>query len=298
MKISGVCKSSMSRLCRFVGCVALFSSAALSVQADDNPIHIPGASLDVVPMAAWGVDGTILTAVGQGAVDDAPDGASRYGAKEYDYPMGSLRVLTFDSSDGPVLHEITTATELFLIQGSATVGSSGTPVSIVAGDAVFLPDGVLQNDDPSEDTVVALFTVANTAENPDGMVIHGADLEQMTIAQYVRDGQGTSAVKPEDRANAPENSGVFDLKRYVFDGNSIRLAMLHQGGSTNAAANSRTDILIYITKGRMLRTEDGVEYEVVGGDAIREEFGKTGHWDLLEESEFLATDMPIISDGK
>ena len=43
----------------------------------------------------------------------------------------------------------------------------------------------------------------------------------------------------------------------------------------------------------MLRHEDGKTYEVVAGDAIREEFGKTGYWDLLEESEFLATNMPF-----
>ena len=43
----------------------------------------------------------------------------------------------------------------------------------------------------------------------------------------------------------------------------------------------------------MLRTEDGVEYNVAAGDAIREEYQKSGWWDLLEESEFLATDMPF-----
>jgi quercetin dioxygenase-like cupin family protein len=281
---------------RLLICFAIASTAAAFADDSGSLIHIPGSSLVDVPMAAWEAaeDGAVGSAVGEEGVDAAPDNASHYSAKNYVYPMGSLAVLTFKKGSGPVLHEITKATELFLLEGSASVGVGGEPASIVAGDAVFLPDGIFRNDNPSEDTVVALFSVANTAEDPVSMLVRGADQEQMTIAQYVRDGQGASAVKPEDRAKAPENSGVFDLKRFVFDGNSIRRANLHQGGSTNAATNSRTDILIYISKGRMLRTEDGVEYEVVGGDVIREELGKTGHWDLLEESEFLATDMPIV----
>ena len=294
MKIINGYKYTIARLVRITFCLVMATSAAAIAEESGSLIHIKGASLEDVPMAAWETSGDTKSATGQADVDAAPENASRYTAKNYVYPMGSLSVLTFAKDSGPVLHKITKATELFLLQGSASVGVGGEPTDIVAGDAVFLPDGVFRNDSPTEDTVVALFAVANTAEEPAAMVIRGAEQELMTIAQYVRDGEGQSAVKPEDRAEAPENSGVFDLKRFVFDGNSIRLAMLHQGGSTNAATNSRTDILIFITKGRMLRTEDGVEYEVVGGDAIREEFGKTGHWDLLEESEFLATDMPII----
>ena len=232
-------------------------------------------------------------AEGRAAVDRAPDHATRYEAKEYNFPMGSLRVLTFRKDAGPVIHQITFETELYMLQGSATVGVLGEQVSIKAGDAVFLPSGALRNENPSEDTVVALFMVSNDAEDPKSMVVHGEEQEQVTIAQYVRDGEPTTAVKPDDVAKAPEDAGVFDVKRYNFDGNSIRLAMLRKGGSTTPAINSRTDILIYISKGRMRRTEDGKVYEVVAGDAIREEFGKSGYWDLLEESEFLATNMPF-----
>jgi quercetin dioxygenase-like cupin family protein len=286
--------------------IAFYLALVLSVQAvaqiPAKIVHIPGSEAEVILMAEWegtnrDVDGAqrprIGSAEGPEAVNRAPDNATRYEAREYNFPMGSLRVLTFEKDAGPVIHQITYETELYLLQGSASVGVLGEQVAIIAGDAVFLPSGVLRNDAPTGDTVVALFTVSNTAENPQSMVVRGADLEEMRIAQYVRDGEPTSAVKAEDLAAAPKNSGVFDLKRYVFDGNSIRLAKLHKGGSTNAATNSRRDILIYITKGRMRRTENGVAYEVVAGDAIREEFGMSGHWDLLEESEFLATDMPF-----
>jgi len=277
-------------------------SAPTIVQPQTNIIHIPGSSIKSIPIAEWEVPNTsadgplvprIRIAEGEEAVALAPTNATRYEAKEYVFPMGSLRVLTFKKDAGPVIHQITFETELFMLQGSANVGVLGKQVLINAGDAVFLPSGVLRNDSPTEDTVVALFAVSNSAESPKSMVIRGNDLQEMTIAQYVRDGESVSAVKPEDLARAPEDAGVFDLKRYTFDGNSIRLAKLHKGGSTTPATNSRTDILIYISKGRMRRTEDGQVYEVVSGDAIREEFGKTGYWELLEESEFLATNMPF-----
>jgi quercetin dioxygenase-like cupin family protein len=290
----------LSHVAMLIGLGGLAQAVAQTPSAD--LIHIPGSSLEPIPVAEWDVpnrdvDGPVVprirTSEGAEAVARAPANATRYTAKEYNFPMGTLRVLTFEKDAGPVVHQVTYETELYLLEGSATVGVGGEDVSIVAGDAVFLPSGVLRNDKPDGDTVVALFFVPHTAENPKSMVVRGADLPQMRIAQYVRDGESTTAVKPEDIANAPEDAGVFDLKRYAFDGNSIRLAMLHKGGRTTPATNGRTDILIYITKGRMRRTEDGKVYEVVAGDAIREEFGKTGYWELLEESEFLATDMPF-----
>ncbi len=277
-------------------------SGIAHAQTPATLIHIPGDSVVPIPLAEWESPNReaaghqmprIRIAEGQAAVDRAPPEATRYHAKEYNFPMGSLRVLTFKKNAGPVIHQITFETELFMLQGSATVGVGGEQVAIKAGDAVFLPSGVLRNDNPTEDTVVALFLVSHTADNPSSSVVYGDDLKETTIAQYVRDGQSTTVVKPEDLAKAPQGAGVFDLKRYSFDGNSIRLAKLRKGGSTTPAENSRSDILIYISKGRMRRTEDGKVYEVVAGDAIREEFGKTGHWDLLEASEFLATNMPF-----
>jgi len=277
-------------------------SAQNTAQPQTNTIHIASSSIESIPMAEWEVPNRpvdrplpprIRIAEGEEAVALAPANATRYDAKEYIFPMGSLRVLTFKRDAGPVIHQITFETELFMLQGSASVGVLGEQVLINAGDAVFLPSGVLRNDNPIKDTVVALFTVSNSADNPKSMVIRGNELQEMTIAQYVRDGEPVTAVRPEDLETAPEDAGVFDVKRYTFDGNSIRLAKLYKGGSTTPATNSRTDILIYISKGRMRRTEDGKVYEVVAGDAIREEFGKTGYWELLEESEFLATNMPF-----
>lgn len=284
-----------------VAVLTLFSMSA-SAQVPADLIHIPKDKAVVTPMAEWevanpnagpGASPRIGSAAGQAAVDRAPDYATRYESREYVFPMGMLRVLTFEKDAGPLVHQITFETELFLIQGSGTVGVGDAEEALVAGDAVFLPSGVLRNSAPTEDTIVALFTVSHTAEHPKSMIVRGADLDEMLIAQYIRDGEAKTAVKEEDIKDAPEDAGRFLLKRYSFDGNSIRKANLFKGGKTTPATNSNTDILIYITKGRMRRTEDGVIYEVRAGDAIREEYGKSGYWELLEESEFLATNMPF-----
>jgi len=281
--------------------VALFSISA-TAQVPADLIHIPRNEATVVPMAEWevpnpnaGLDSLprIGSAAGQAAVDRAPDYATRYESREYIFPMGMLRILAFEKDAGPLVHQITFETELYLLQGSGTVGVGDKQEAIVAGDAVFLPSGVLRNPNPTEDTIVALFTVSNTADNPKSMIVRGAELDSMLIAQYMRDGEAKTAVKEEDLEAAPEDAGRFLLTRYAFDGNSIRRANLFKGGKTTPTTNSNSDILIYITKGRMRRIEDGVTYDVSAGDAIREEYGKSGYWELLEESEFLATNMPF-----
>ena len=280
--------------------IALTASPALA--QDANLIHIPGSSAPEIMVAEWEVPirnpsgpvrPRIGIAEGEEAIARAPDNSTRYTVKEYNFPMGSLRVLNFKKDAGPVVHQITFETQLMLLQGSATVGSGRETVSIKAGDAVFLPSGVLRNPDPSEDTVIATWIVANTAENAKSMVVRGDDLPQSTIVQWMDGDEPKGAFTPEDIAKAPAHAGKFDLKRYAFDGNSIRLATLHKGGGTTPATNARRNILIYITKGHMTRIEDGVEYDVVAGDAIREEHTKSGYWEFLEESEFLATDMPL-----
>jgi len=284
--------------------VALLSALAWTPTwaQETSLIHIPGSSVPDILMAEWETPvqdngkpqrARIGSIEGTAAMARAPENATRYTAKEYNFPMGTLRVLNYKKDAGPVVHQITFETQLMMLEGSATVGSGGKTVSLQKGDAVFLPSDVLRNPNPDGDTVVATWIVSNKAERPKSMVVRGDDLPVTSIAQWMDGDEPKGAFTPEDIAKAPAHAGKFDFKRYAFDGNSIRHAMLHKGGSTTPGTNGRHDILIYITKGRMLRTEDGVEYEVVAGDAIREEYQKTGLWDFLEESEFLATDMPF-----
>lgn len=275
-------------------------ASAVSAQ-ETGLMHIKGADVPDIPIAEWenparDVDGPqrprIGIAEGTQAVDNAPDHATKYTAKEYNYPMGSLRLLFFEKDAGPVIHQITFETQLMMLKGAASVGIAGKTVQLNEGDAVFLPSDVLRNDNPEGDTIVATWVVSNSAEDGKASVVRGDDLPIRSLAQWMDGNEGVTVMTPEEIANAPGHAGKFDIKRYSFDGNSIRQAILHKGGRTSHATNGR-DILIYITKGRMLRTEDGVEYEVVAGDTIREAYQKTGWWDLLEDSEFLATDMVL-----
>ena len=261
-------------------------------------IHIPTANAPIYRTAEWNLpvpkaDGPVydrvFTAEGD-AVATAPDGASHYSAQEFNFPMGSLRVLKWDS--GPVIHQITFETQLYMLKGSATVGVAGKPVTVNAGDAVFLPSGILRNPNPDGETVILTYIVANNSEAPEAKVVRSEGLNVMAIAQWMDGDAPTTATDHDAILSAPDGAAKFTVKRYVGDGNSFRRAVLEAGGRTTPATNGR-DILIYINKGRMKRTEDGIDYMVKAGDAIREEDAKSGYWEILEDSEFIATDMPF-----
>ena len=266
---------------------------------DTRLIHIPSEDAPIYREAEWNLpapkaDGPVYDRVfiAEGdAAATAPDGASRYTAQEYIFPMGALRILKWDY--GPVIHQITFETQLYMLKGSATVGIAGESMTVNAGDAVFLPSGILRNPDPDGETVILTYIVSNASEAPEAQVVRGEGLDVMAIAQWM-DGEAPKTVTDhEDILKAPDGAAKFTVKRYSGDGNSFRRAVLEAGGRTTPALNKGRDILIYINKGRMKRIEDGVEYRVKAGDAIREEHTKTGYWEILEDSEFIATDMPF-----
>lgn len=266
---------------------------------DPGLIHIPSEDAPLFREAEWNLpapktDGPVYdrTFIAEGdAADTAPKGASHYVAQEFNFPMGALRVLKWES--GPVIHQITFETQIFMLQGSATIGLAGETVTINAGDAVFLPSGILRNPDPKGEIVLLSYIVSNTSDAPKAKVLRGEGLDVMAIAQWMDGEDPISALDHEDILKAPEGAAKFTVKRYAGDGNSFRHAVLEAGGRTTPAVNARRDILIYVNKGRMRRIEDGVEYMVKAGDAIREEHTKSGYWEILEDSEFIATDMPF-----
>lgn len=263
-------------------------------------IFIPAKSAPVTPMAEWDVvqkavgeqtGSRVLIGEGPAGVARAPAGASKYSAKSYKFPTGAARVLTFRKADGPVIHQITFESELFMLQGSAEVTVLGKTVTLSKGDAVFLPTGVLRNMKPREDTVVLQFFVGSTAEKPRASAVHAKDLAETTLAQWESDSKWITARTPEEVRKAPKEAAVYSVRRYVFDGNSIRHARLKKGGRT-APAKYDVDVIIYIAKGRMIRHEGDQVFEVVEGDVLREVKGETGYWELLEDSEFISTDAP------
>ncbi len=263
-------------------------------------IFIPAKSAPVIPMAEWDfvqkvvgeqTGSRVLIGEGEAGVARAPAGASKYTAKAYKFPTGAARVLTFRKSDGPVIHQITFESELFMLQGSAEVTVLGKTVKLNQGDAVFMPSGNLRNMKPREDTVVLQFFVGSTAEKPRASVVYAKDLPETTLAQWESDGKWNTVRTPEEVRKAPKEAAVYSVKRYVFDGNSIRHARLRKGGRT-APAKYDVDVIIYISKGRMIRHEGDQVFEVVAGDVLREVKGATGYWELLEDSEFISTDAP------
>lgn len=302
-----VLKSAGAALAFAVGCGQAFGQATPLEPAQPLPhiaadlIFIPAKSAQVMPLAEWDVVQKVVgeqtgarVLIGEGAegVARAPRGASKYTAAAYKFPTGAARVLTFRKSDGPVIHQITFESEILMLQGSAEVTVLGKPVKLSKGDAVFLPSGVLRNMKPREDTVVLQFFVGSTAEKPRSSVVYAKDLPETSLAQWESEGKWITARTPEEQSKAPNEAARYSVKRYAFDGNSIRHARLKKGGRT-APAKYDVDVIIYIAKGRMIRHEGDEVFEVAAGDVLREVKGATGYWELLEDSEFVSTDAPF-----
>ncbi len=275
----------------------MMTKTALAQQTD--LMHIPSEDAPVYAQAEWDLpvsdeNGPVYARsfLAEGdAAQTAPDGASHYTAQEFNFPMGTLRVLRWEK--GPVIHQVTFETQLYMLKGSASVGVAGEVVEVKEGDAVFLPSGILRNPDPNGETVVLSYIVSANADAPQAKVVRGEGLPVMAIAQWMDGEEPVTATNHDDILKAPDGAAKFTVKRYSGDGNSFRHAVLEAGGRTTPARNGR-DILIYVNKGLMKRTEDGIEYMVKAGDAIREELDKSGYWEILEDSEFIATDMPLI----
>lgn len=273
-------------------------AAATGVKPDE--FFIAAKDAKTTPMAEWEVDqqgrgeqmgARVLIAEGP-EVDKAPANASRYEAKTYKFPTGVVRVLTWKKGSGPVVHQVTFETQIYVLQGSVEVGVQGVPTKVGTGDAVFLPSGLMRNTNPTEDTVVVQFFVSNTAKDPKSVVVRGKDQKARLLVQWEQDGKDMSASTDDEVKKAPASAARFDVILHAFDGNSIRLANLKKGGKTSHVKNG-IDTLIYITKGRMRRTEAEHVFEVAAGDVLLEAAGKTGFWELLEDSAFLATNAPL-----
>jgi mannose-6-phosphate isomerase-like protein (cupin superfamily) len=265
-------------------------------------VHIPAQGARTFPMAEWDVvqqgggeqtGERVLIAEGQEAVSQAPATASRYTARAYKFPTGQVRILHWKKESGPVVHAITFETELFILAGSVDVEVQGQKVRVGAGDAVSLPSGVLRNPSPAEDTIVAQFFVEHAASSPKAAVVRGADIKETWTAQWMDGQTAKTARTPDDFSQVPASAARWSTKRYAFDGNSVRYALMKKGGRSHLAKTQRADALIYVVSGKLRRTEGSVVFEASAGDALRELKGVDGYWEILEESVFIATDAPF-----
>lgn len=242
-----------------------------------------GQSVPVVQMAEWEIVQTgqgeqtgarVLIAAGNEELKRAPANASRYDSQTFTFPSGEIRVLKFRKATGGVLHQITSETQIYVAQGSASVDVAGVRTELATGDVVNLPSGVLRSlPNRAEDTTIIAYTIKNTAKDPKASVIRGKDNPPAVI---------------ESGEKAGESGAKVSVQRYVYEGNSIRIARL-SGPGKNAASTPRADALIYLISGRMnLHLGDEV-FEVRAGDALREPAGVPVYWDILEPSSFIAT---------
>ncbi len=279
---------------KYVSIAASLMAAVMAVSAhaqqpaQNIPPSLPMPSnflfakdVPVVPMAEWEVvqkgaaeqtGARILIAAGEAELTKAAKDAVRYDSQTFTFPTGSARVLTFKKANGGVLHQITTETLLYVVKGSATVGVLGKQTKIVAGDVVNLPSGILRNaSKKGEDTTIIAYTVGSTVKDAKSQLVRGKD------------------VKATDLNNGADPNGAkTNLKRYTFDGNSIRVAALSGKGKTNSAV-PRDDVIVYIVSGVATLTVGDETKPVKAGDMIREEAAKPTNWDVSENFVFIAT---------
>ncbi len=267
-------------------------------------VYIPSDAAVTVPMAEWegilgGAEAGVASsrvAIGKD-VAKAPPTASHYESKTYQYPSGALRTLTFKKGE-PVLHQVTFETSVFVVKGSVTLyplyGHDGEPMTVNAGDALYLPSGVLKNPKPEDETILLLAQTGSVSPKPKKSVVLGSSATANPNLQWQEGGKEFSASKPEDIAKAPADALKSTVKRLAFDGNSIRVATFQKGGKGNVFTITRTDVLIYIPSGKFRRHEGNQTFDLVAGDTTREKIGNPGFWEPLEDnSVFIATDAPF-----
>ena len=269
-----------------VAVTALAPALAGAQNQTDASNVVYSKDVPIVPMAEWEIEqrgaaeqtgARILIAAGHDELAKAPANAARYDSQTFQFPGGNIRVLKFTRQNGGVLHQITTETQLYVIKGSATVGVRGEQVAIGAGDVVNLPSGVLRSlPGKAVDTTILAYTVGSAMRDTKAGVIRAKDT-------------------PEAAIGAGEKSGVAGAKvfvrRYAYDGNSIRVARLTGKGQTTPAT-PKEDVLIFLLSGRMQITIGDEVKTVAAGDALREQMAKPTHWDVYENSSFIATNAP------
>ncbi|MBT5239301.1 MAG: hypothetical protein HN793_07820 [Rhodospirillaceae bacterium] len=298
---------------RFVKVFAPFLLLCGSVNAQDMPQHairtaapvspsadfyIAGESVEPMILAEWEVINDLGSRIrivwGQEAVDAAPPEASRYTQKSYVFPTGTIRVLEFKKDEGGMMHAITVETAIYMLEGSGTVEVAGEKVVLNEGDLASHPSGTLRGD--GDATVIAwTVTGSNINEAVKAMVVRGSDVPISHSAQWPGpDGKMERARTSDALENAPSDAIRLDLKRYIFDGNSVRVTKNYKGGPTSKATSSM-DALIYVTSGRLHFFQDDLDVIAGPGDAIREIAGHYHNWIRLEDSSFLATSsLPVV----
>ena len=260
-------------------CTVMAASVSAQVPAEvqDNDVYVVHSRDNpVFAMAAWEDGETVRLAAGQ-EIENAPDTAVKYKARQVIWPTGRVRVLMFDKTSGGVFHPITDETILYVQSGEAAVDVGNESVNLVAGDVVSWPSGALRNAGPASDAIIVTWNVPSLTGETTPTHVPGASVEERSL-------------------------NFLGLKRYTFPGNSVRYARQLAGLNSNPVTG-RTDSLIYVTGGPMGFTENGQSFVVSEGDFIREIAGVYHNWNVETESAFVTTsgkplDMDAIDPSK
>jgi len=243
-------------------CAAIALGAATAYAATSASFHIPGATAKVEAMAGHKVEA-------------------------FAFPPGTIKVITFDAG-ATAPYKITDEVQFVVLSGAVSTEVDGKAVDLAAGDAVNGPKGAIQPKAGAGQTTVVAHKVNSSVPASKPVVVRGADVAEGMMVQWMQDGKPQSASTEEAAKAAPATAGRFTVKRYVFDGNSIRVVSLKKGGRTNSTAY-QTNNIIYMVKGQMKRNVGDVSAVVKAGDAVQEQSGTTGYWDILEDSQFVST---------
>ena len=266
------------RACAVTVVTALPMLSAPSVAAESKYWR-DGKTVTAVPMAAWDAGGKVMVAKGKDAVAKAPGSAVKFTVKTVKWPSGSIKVIEFTKAGGGVLYKLTDEAQFFVVKGSVKATVESVPVVLKAGDVGATLSGVLRSGDVAEDTMIVAWVVGPVStEEPKPTVVHAAAAS------------GDLGARGNAENPRPREDGQTVIRRYVFPGNSIRLAVM----SPNRFSSPHTgplDNFMYIIEGHVQYSEGGETYQAYGGDFLFQETGTLHEWDQKDGARFVASSV-------
>jgi quercetin dioxygenase-like cupin family protein len=131
----------------------------------------------------------------------------------------------------------------------------------------------------AEDTMIVAWT---------GGPVSTDDMKPTVVR--AENASGDLGARTASEAPRPKDDGQTKIRRYVFPGNSIRLAQMFPN-RLSAPHTGPLDNFIYIIDGHVQYAEGGETYQAYGGDFLLQESGTVHEWDQKEGAKFLASSV-------
>lgn len=249
-------------------------------QAAEPKYWRDGKTIPAVPHAAWEAGGKVTVVTGDDA-KKAPANAVKYRVKTVKWPNATVKVLEFTKAGGGVLYNLTDETHFLVYKGALQANVNGTPTNIKAKEVGAGLSGTLRNAGAAEDTLVVAYVInAPSTEDYKPTVVREES------AYYGARGAATAPSptrKPDDTI----------VRRYVFPGNSLRLAQMFPNKISPPNTGSM-DNYIYIFEGHVQYQQGGETYQAYAGDFLHQESGTIHEWDQKDGARFAASSsLPV-----